>query len=342
MSLEVFEAPGMTAIGETLRRERLRRALDLETISRELKISSRFLEAIEAEKFDRLSGGVFTKAFVRQYAHYLGVDEEEIVNEVDRMLHPATEAAPFAGGVRPDSHPIDLPRVEEWERVSDRRVEWGSWLPSLALVVVVMMACAGVYSFWQRSRHTSSTQERRPAAAASSNIQTAAAQATVPPVPAVATPEAPKPEPQPQAEPAKPAEPPASADRTAAQADAAAGNAPAAAAVTPAASTPAASVPGAPGPVHVELVASEPVWVLARSDGKYSFSGTIEANQPRIIDANSTVLLRVGNAGGVSITLNGKPIGAIGPKGQVRTVQLTPGGFEIVATPKTPADPLVN
>jgi len=54
------------------------------------------------------------------------------------------------------------------------------------------------------------------------------------------------------------------------------------------------------------------------------------------------VLLRLGNAGGVSITLNGKPIGEVGPKGQVRTVQLTSGGFQIVAPkPSAPAaDPI--
>ena len=51
---------------------------------------------------------------------------------------------------------------------------------------------------------------------------------------------------------------------------------------------------------------------------------------------------RLGNAGGVTITLNGKPVGPVGPKGQVRTVQFTSGGFEIVAVPKpaAPLDPL--
>ena len=92
----------------------------------------------------------------------------------------------------------------------------------------------------------------------------------------------------------------------------------------------------------MEITATEPVWVRATSDGKYVFSGTIEANQTRTVDGSQTVLLRLGNAGGVSITLNGKPIGEVGPKGQVRNLQLTPGGFQIVAAPKSPApvDPL--
>ena len=68
----------MNSIGETLRRERLRRNLDLDQISRELKISSRFLEAIEDERFDKLPAGVFAKSFVRQYARLLELDEEEL------------------------------------------------------------------------------------------------------------------------------------------------------------------------------------------------------------------------------------------------------------------------
>jgi cytoskeleton protein RodZ len=94
--------------------------------------------------------------------------------------------------------------------------------------------------------------------------------------------------------------------------------------------------------VRVELTAEEPVWVLARTDGKYFFSGTLGPKESRTIEAASTVLLRLGNAGGVTITLNGKPVGPVGPKGQVRTVQFTSGGFEIVpvAKPPAPLDPL--
>ena len=89
--------------------------------------------------------------------------------------------------------------------------------------------------------------------------------------------------------------------------------------------------------VRVELTADEPVWVLAQSDGKYLFSGTLGAKDSRTFEAAKTLLLRLGNAGGVTITLNGKPVGPVGPKGQVRTVQFTSGGFEIVAVPKSPA-----
>ena len=227
--------------------------------------------------------------------------------------------------MRPDSTPIALPKVDQWETVGDRHFQWSSSLTAFALVVAVMMGCAGVYSWWQRGRHTAvSAHEAAPAAA----------QPAAPPQStAAATPAAPVPTDQSAA--TTPTAPPdgAATAEAAKKED-----------TSPSPAPVVSSVPNPPAnpnaPVRVELVATEPVWVLARTDGKYLFSGTIEANQTRTVDANQTVLLRLGNAGGVEITLNGKPLGAVGPKGQVRTVQLTSGGFEIVAAPKPPVSPL--
>jgi cytoskeleton protein RodZ len=291
----------MASIGETLRRERQRRNLELDQVSRELKISPRLLEAIEEENFDRLPGGVFAKSFVRQYARMLGLDEDEAANEVQRALTPAAvpQFAASGGAKKTASLPeFYVPKVEAWQHVRDTRSSWSSPLAALGLVVVVMLGCSLIYGWWQRQRHP---------------VTLAAA-------PAVQRQQQPAPPPR-NAEPdPKPAAP-------APQASAAS----AAAAETPA-------VSGEPAAVKVELTAAEPVWVSARSDGKYMFSGTLKANETRTVEAANTVLLRLGNAGNVTITLNGKPIGEVGPKGQVRTVQLTSGGFQIVAPkPSAPA-----
>ena len=44
--------------------------------------------------------------------------------------------------------------------------------------------------------------------------------------------------------------------------------------------------------------------------------------------------MTVGNAGGIEVRLNGKPIGPIGKSGQVRVVVFTPDNFEVL-----PLDP---
>jgi cytoskeleton protein RodZ len=117
--------------------------------------------------------------------------------------------------------------------------------------------------------------------------------------------------------------------------------------------TPAAPAPTAPEPtpqvsqpapapvdaahVRVGLSADEKTWISISSDGKNVFAQSLEAHETKIVEASSKVRLLVGNAGGVEISLNGKPIGPIGPRGQVRIVELTPAGFQIV--PRNPPTP---
>jgi cytoskeleton protein RodZ len=297
------------------------------------------LDAIEDDRFERLPGGVFAKSFVRQYAHLLGLDEDELAAEVQRMYQPPQAASDDAERT-PEVPSIHVPRVEAWQSASDARIQWGSWLPALALVIVVMLVCSAVYSWWQRSRRTVAAHAA-PTVVAQSAPATRVPEPT-PPQPSAEQP-VPAPPPAPVSQPPAAAvqQPPAPPEVAPPKSEINSADRPAVDPLKPApanvAVAPPVSNPNAP--VRVQLVASEPVWVLAKSDGKYSFSGTLEPNETRSVDANSNVVLRLGNAGGVMVMLNGKPLPELGPKGQVREIQLTPGGFKIVAAPK-PSEPL--
>jgi len=70
----------MGQFGEELRRERESRGIALEAITDSTKISSRHLNALEQERFDRLPGGVFNRGIVRGYARVVGLDEETWVD----------------------------------------------------------------------------------------------------------------------------------------------------------------------------------------------------------------------------------------------------------------------
>ena len=303
----------MMSVGETLRQQRLRRKVQLQEVSEELKISSRMLEAIEADEYDKLPGGVFAKSFVRQYAAVLGLDEEEVAAQFEEAVR-SPELTRLEELRRP--HAVTgLPRVHE-RRFSSGRPR--SVLPSLIAVVVVMLICSGVYAWWQRSRQLAATRQRIPRA-------TEARRAAPPRVAQTQPPRA-------------PVQPPPAAATTAgnaAPASATAAPAPAFQPGVPQPLVPDTEPPGT-GAVKVELVATEPVWVSVQRDGRPIFQGELQANEIRTVAANTEVTLRLGNAGGVTILLNGKPIPAPGPKGQVRTVQLTSGGFQIVP-PAAPA-----
>ena len=66
----------MGSFGEKLRRERELRGVSLREISDATRISVRFLRALEEGRLDTLPGGLFPKAFVRQYACHIGIDAE--------------------------------------------------------------------------------------------------------------------------------------------------------------------------------------------------------------------------------------------------------------------------
>jgi transcriptional regulator with XRE-family HTH domain len=67
----------MGSFGENLQRERELRGVSLREIADETKISLRFLQALEDGRLDVLPGGLFPRAFVKQYAAFLGLDADK-------------------------------------------------------------------------------------------------------------------------------------------------------------------------------------------------------------------------------------------------------------------------
>ena len=136
----------LASFGEELRREREIRGISLKEIADATKISKRFLEAIERNDHKTLPAPVFTRGFVREYARYLGLNSEEIVNRynfaavgddriektahLERLTHPEPPAAP----------PKPLPKKDippAYARI-DRNV---------FLTIFIVAALAGV-SWW--------------------------------------------------------------------------------------------------------------------------------------------------------------------------------------------------
>lgn len=91
----------MASFGENLRRERELRGVSLREIAEATKISVRFLQALEQDRVDVLPGGLFARAFVRQYARYLGLDAERYVAEFLYVHGPSAPDRPPAPRPRP-------------------------------------------------------------------------------------------------------------------------------------------------------------------------------------------------------------------------------------------------
>jgi cytoskeleton protein RodZ len=86
--------------------------------------------------------------------------------------------------------------------------------------------------------------------------------------------------------------------------------------------------PASSAPVMVSLTAHARAWIRLDADGKTVFMGTLTPDETKEISANQQIQLQTGNAGALSVSLNGKEINPLGGVGQYREVRLTAEGPE--------------
>jgi hypothetical protein len=89
-------------------------------------------------------------------------------------------------------------------------------------------------------------------------------------------------------------------------------------------------VPATSGETHVSITTSESSWVTACSDGKVLFTKIMPRGGMEEFGFSKRGLVRLGNAGPVEVLLNGKSIGSLGRKGQLRAIELTPESFNFL------------
>ncbi len=69
----------MSRLGEILRAQREKKGLTLDQAAADTRIREKFLKALEDGDYQSLPGAVYTKGFLRNYAEYLDLDQEELV-----------------------------------------------------------------------------------------------------------------------------------------------------------------------------------------------------------------------------------------------------------------------
>jgi cytoskeletal protein RodZ len=81
---------------------------------------------------------------------------------------------------------------------------------------------------------------------------------------------------------------------------------------------------------RIEVEAIERTWLSIVSDGRRVYSGVLQADESKTLNVRESARIKTGNAGGVDVVFNGREIGTLGPKGQIRTVVFTKDNYEIV------------
>jgi cytoskeleton protein RodZ len=295
----------MNSVGRILRSARERQGRAVAEIADELCLTQQYLRAIEEDDVKNLPGTFFYKNFVRQYAAIVGVKESEIRAGIEALAAAAEEPVLPGNLPQPPVRPMD-PIVADSNRHYFANARTGL---SVAGLAVVLVACSGFYAWWMRPKEVSAAKPvPQPAVVSVRQDVQSAAQPTGQPT------DQPASEPAPAAS-ASPAEKPAAAQDTTVQVAAQVQN--------------QASLDGL-NQVVLNLAATEKTWLSITSEGKRLFSGFLEPSQTKTLTGVEAARMTVGNAGGIEVRLNGKPIGPIGKSGQVRVVVFTPDNFEVL------------
>ena len=128
------------AFGEHLRREREMRGVSLDEVAQATRIGTRFLEALENERWQDLPGGVFNRGFLRSIARYLGLDEEALVAEYAQATNDKPQVAQWASSAREEGIP--------------ERKRGGHMVAWVVALLLLAAAGAGGWQFWARYGNT--------------------------------------------------------------------------------------------------------------------------------------------------------------------------------------------
>jgi cytoskeleton protein RodZ len=81
-------------IGSSLREARIRRGIELAQVEADTHIRTRYLTALENERFDLLPGEAYARGFLRTYVDYLELDADLFVAEYNARFAPPEEPLP--------------------------------------------------------------------------------------------------------------------------------------------------------------------------------------------------------------------------------------------------------
>jgi cytoskeleton protein RodZ len=129
-----------SGIGKQLSDARSDRGIELAEIEERIKIRSRYLRAMEEERWELLPGPAYARGFLRTYGDFLGLDGAALADEYLRLPEPEEE--PGGRRVRqitPSGHPDLAPPRRTSHRFLPRRgaIAAGSAAAILAILLVL-------------------------------------------------------------------------------------------------------------------------------------------------------------------------------------------------------------
>ena len=134
----------MQNLGELLRDEREKKGLSLKEIENAISIRTLYISAIEEGNYNIIPGEVYLKGFIRNYANYLGLNGQEMVDLYRRSQNPVAENLPVA------SDSVENPAIHAKQITNNNSAKW--------LIISMLSVCVVGLAWWLLASPKSATE----------------------------------------------------------------------------------------------------------------------------------------------------------------------------------------
>ena len=283
----------MGKFGDKLRRERELRGVTLDEIAEATKIGTRSLRALEEERFDQLPGGIFNKGFVRSYARFLGLDEEQAVAD---YMSAQSEQPSKTDVLEKMAAQAEAARKNEVASLGGKSANANRWWTAIAILVLLTIGAAGGWKYYQKYYQQKAEAVNPAPEAPPPQMQ------TTPPAPSSLTPAD-------------------SASINPSNVSPAPGN-PETTRPTASNSGPVAAKPADSGSaLELQIHVTRATWLSVQADGKEPTTETLRDSATKTVVAQNRVVLTTGNA--IEVTCNGTSLGILGEDNKRSQMRIT-------------------
>jgi cytoskeletal protein RodZ len=289
----------MESAGVDLKTEREKKNISLAQIAAETRISQHYLQSIEEGRYSDLPGGLYNRAFLKAYCESIHLDSKEILEQYeaqvsDSQLEKKTKS--------------NIP-------YSPRQNTFTISGPILIWTVMLLLSAFGIYfsrgwiseifSPYFPDETTTVEPSQRPGEPSSDSISASTVSSAVPIL-------------EPNDLKSSTDTPPTARERVDSLQKTH---------LSPVKKT-ASPESAADQKLRLEITAKEPCWVEIDIDGIHSTSKLMEPGETQECNANDRKRVKIGNAGGVQMKINDKPVKSFGDSGDVVTLNIDLGSLQ--------------
>jgi len=121
-------------LGQKLRQAREEQGIPVGEVADQTRIAPLYIESIDNDDYRALPGGIFNRGFVKSYAKYVGIDEQEALLDYAKLLNET------------EGNDVEEVKTYRPQVLTDDRMQ-SSMLPTLIIAAVILGLMTGAVLF---------------------------------------------------------------------------------------------------------------------------------------------------------------------------------------------------